>query len=64
MCTAGLFYSTTSPPSDKEPSSILQLRHRSCRNILGRRMGQNPVATAHLLVALCNLFPPHVGYLG
>lgn len=63
VCTAGLSCSTSSSPSDKEPSSILQSNCRFRQNIVECRVEQTPKAKVHLLVALCNLYPPHVGYL-
>lgn len=63
MCTVGLSCSTCFSPSDKEPWSILQPNCRSRQNIVERRVEQPPKAKAHLLVALCDLYPPHIGYL-
>lgn len=63
MCTAGLSGSTCSSPSDKEPWSIPQSCCISRQNIVGCRVAQLPKAKAHLLVARCTLYPPHIGYL-
>lgn len=63
MYMAELSCCTSSSLLDKEPSSTLLLDCRFRQNAVEYRVEQTPKARAHLVVALCNLCPPHVEYL-